>query len=56
MIFFAPGTLVDPPLAPTVRGRGALRMHPVITGTGVQVARRAILMLGNHKKWGSQGE
>ena len=22
MIFFAPGTLVDPPLAPTVRGPG----------------------------------
>ena len=29
MIFFAPGTLVDPPLAPT------LQPHQVTTGTGV---------------------
>ena len=33
--FFAPGTLVDPPLAPTVRGPAALQLHQVTTGTGV---------------------
>ena len=55
MIFFAPGTLVDPPLAPTVRGLPALRLHQVTTGTGVYVSRWAILRLRNHKKWGVAG-
>ena len=54
MIFFALGTLVDPPLAPTV-GWPALRLHRVTTGTGVYVSRWAILRLGNHKKWGVAG-
>ena len=36
MIFFAPGTLVDPPLAPTVRaGWNALWLNQMTTGTGV---------------------
>ena len=35
IIFFAPGTLVDPPLAPTVRGPGCPPVHQVTTGTGV---------------------
>ena len=56
MIFFALGTLVDPPLAPTVRGLAgppaAPSDHQVTTGTGVYVSRSAILRLGNHKKWG----
>ena len=46
MIFFAPGTLLDPPLAPTVCvGWPALRLHQVTTGTGVYVSRWAILRL-----------
>ena len=53
IIFLAPGTLVDPPLAPTVCvGWPALRLHQVTTGTGVYVSRWAILRLGNHQKWG----
>ena len=58
IIFFALGTLVDPPLAPTVPlcvGWPALRLHQVTTGTGVDVSRWAILALGNHKKWGVAG-
>ena len=55
IIFFAPGTLVDPPLAPTVRGWPALRLHQVTAGTGFYVSRWAILRLGNHKKWGAAG-
>ena len=35
VIFFAPGTLVDPPLAPPCAGRAALRLHQVTTGSGV---------------------
>ena len=54
IIFFALGTLVDPPLAPTV-GLPALRLHQVTTGTGVYVSRWAIVRLGNHKKWGVAG-
>ena len=48
-IFFARGTLVDPPLAPTVRG---LAGPPAPPSTGPYVSRWAILRLGNHKKWG----
>ena len=55
MIFFAPETLVDPPLAPAVRGRAALRLHQVTTSTGVYASRWAILRGGNHKKWGVAG-
>ena len=53
MNFFALGTLVDPPLAPT--GWPALGLHQVTTGTGVYVSRWAILRGGNHKKWGVPG-
>ena len=35
IIFSAPGTTVDPPLAPTCEGCAALRLHQVPTGTGV---------------------
>ena len=35
MIFFAPGTLVDPALAPTVRGLACAPLHQLTTGTGV---------------------
>ena len=35
MIFFTPGTPVDPPLTPPCAGRAALRLHQVTTGTGV---------------------
>ena len=35
MIFFASGTLVDPPLDPPCAGCAALRLHKVATGTGV---------------------
>ena len=52
MIFFALGTLVDPPLAPTVRGLAGAWLHQVTTGTGVYESRWAILRGGNHKKWG----
>ena len=56
IFFFALGTLVDPPLAPTVRvGWPALRLHQVTTRTGVYVSRWAILRLGNQKKWGVAG-
>ena len=55
MIFFALGTLVDPPLAPTVRGLAGPWLHKVTTSTGVYVSRWAILRLGNHKKWGVAG-
>ena len=53
MIFFALGTLVDPMLAPLCVGWPAL--HQVTTSTGVYMSRRAILRLGNHKKWGVAG-
>ena len=55
IIFFALGTLVDPPLAPTVRGLPALRLHQVTIGTGVYVSRLAILRGVNHKKRGVAG-
>ena len=35
LIFFAPGTLVDPPLALPCAGRVALRLDQVTTGSGV---------------------
>ena len=34
-MFFAPGTLVDPPLTPPCAGRAALRLYQMTTGTGV---------------------
>ena len=59
MIFFALGTLVDPPLAPTVRGLAgppaASSDHWYGVYTGVYVSRWASLRLGNHKKWGVAG-
>ena len=54
IIFFAPGTLVDRPLAPTV-GWPALRLHQVTASTGVYASRWAIPRGGNHKKWGVAG-
>ena len=55
MIFFALGTLVHPPLAPTVCGLAgppaAPSDHQVTTGTGVYVPRWSSPRLGNHKKW-----
>ena len=47
MIFFAPGTLVDPPLAPTVRGPGCTtqpKIRPVL-GFGLLVHMAQILGL-----------
>ena len=55
MIFFAPGTLVDPPLAPTVRGLAGPPAAPSDPWYGVYVSRWASLRLGNHKKWGVAG-
>ena len=52
IFFFARGTLVDPPLAPTVRGLAGPPLHQVASGTGVYASRWAILRLGNHKHWG----
>ena len=55
MIFFALGTLVDPPLAPTVRGLAGPPAAPSDHWYGVYVSRWAILRLGNHKKGGGCG-
>ena len=55
MIFFAPGTLVDPPLAPAVCGPGCPPTHHVTTSTGVYASRWAIPRGGKHKKWGVAG-
>ena len=56
MIFFAPGTLVDPPLAPAVRGPGCPPAPPSDHWfRGSRASRWAILRLGNHKKWGVAG-
>ena len=55
MIFFAPETLVDPPLAPNVRGLAGPPAAPSEHWYGVYVSRWAILRLGNHKKWGVAG-
>ena len=48
MIFFAPRTLVDPPLAPPCASRAALRLHQVTIGTGVYASRWGILRVGDH--------
>ena len=55
MIFFALVTLVDPPLAPTVRGLAGPPAAPSDHCSGVYVSRWAILRGGNHKKWGIAG-
>ena len=46
MIFSALGTLVDPPLAPTVRGLAGPPAAPSDDGTGVYVSRWVDLRLG----------
>ena len=55
IIFFAPGTLVDPLFALSCAGRAALRLHQVTTSTGVYASRWAIPRGGNHKKLGVAG-
>ena len=55
MIFFALGTLVDPPLAPTVRGLAGPPAAPSDHWNGVYVSRWASLRLGNNKIWGVVG-
>ena len=52
MIFFALGTTVDPPLAPTVRGLGCPLATPSDHWYGVQASCWEILRPTNHKKLG----
>ena len=51
---FAAGTMVGPP-PPLCTAHAALGLQKVTAGTGVWACRRAILRVGNPKKWGFAG-
>ena len=56
LIFFSPRGLCWNNRWPPPRvGRGALRLHQVTAGIGVEASHWAILRLGNRKKWGVAG-